>query len=64
MSETPLVENLKLQSLNYLKMPKAFKDKYPGWKTSPSPKAKLHITDDTISLCYVWNRTDLETPTK
>ena len=63
MTETPLVEDLKLQSLRYLKLPRAFKDRYPGWREAASPNAKLHITDDTISLCYVWKRTDLETTT-
>jgi len=50
-----LTEELIVESLGYLKVPKRFKDKYPDWKDK-SPLATMIETPDSIKLTYIFSK--------
>lgn len=54
---TPLLDDLVVRSAGYLKIPKAFKDKYPNWDTKPSPIASLSKSGNSVSLVFTWEGT-------
>lgn len=55
-----LTEDLIIDSLGYLKVPRKFKDLYPKWKES-SPVATTEETiDGKVHLTYIFTRKDIK----
>lgn len=48
-----LTENLIVESLGYLKVPKKFREAYPNWKKHP-PVAMMEKHNNKIYLTYIF----------
>ena len=55
-----LTEDLIIDSLGYLKVPRKFKDLYPKWKESSPVATTKETADGKVHLTYIFIKEDIK----